>query len=66
VPKTTADELEITAVVGATEAFKALRGLDKRKSIEEISFLASCIPPCWELPEVLPERRELFGLFSED
>jgi hypothetical protein len=66
VPKTTADKLETTAVAGAAEAFKALRSLDKPASAEAASYLARLIPPYWEPPEVAPERRELFGLFSED
>lgn len=66
VPKTTADKLETTAVAGTTEAFKALRSLDKPASAAAASYLASLIPSYWEPPEVAPERRELFGLFSED
>jgi hypothetical protein len=66
VPKAKADELETAAVEGATEAFKALRSLDKRKSMDEVIYLGTSIPAYWELPEIAPERRELFGLFSED
>lgn len=65
-PKTKADELEAAALEGATEAFKALRSLDKQESMDEIAYMAKSLPPYWELPEVAPERRELFGLFSED
>jgi hypothetical protein len=66
VPKATADKLETAAVAGTTEAFKALRSLDKPASAEAVSYLARLIPSYWELPEVAPERRTLFGLFSED
>ena len=34
--------------------------------MDEIAYLAKSLPHYWELPEVAPERRELFGLFSED
>jgi hypothetical protein len=66
VPKATADELETAAVDGATDAFKALRSLDKPKSMDAVIYLGTSIPSYWELPEVAPERRELFGLFSEN
>lgn len=66
VPTAKADELETAALEGATEAFKALRSLDKRTSMDAVIYLGTSIPPYWELPEVAPERRELFGLFSED
>lgn len=66
IPQATADTLETAAVAGATTAFKALRSLDKQQSAEEVSYLARRIPTYWELPEVAPARRELFGLFSED
>lgn len=66
VPTATADKLETAAVAGATEVFKALRSLDKPASVEAVSYLASLIPSYWELPQVTPERRELFGLFSDD
>jgi hypothetical protein len=65
VPQATADALETAAVAGATDAFKALRSLDKQESAEEVSYLAHRIPPYWELPEVAPTRRELFGLLSD-
>jgi hypothetical protein len=57
-----AKKLEIAAVGGATDAFKALRSLDKLESAQEVSYLARLIPPYWELPEVAPELSEIFGL----
>lgn len=63
--KRTAKALETAAVDGATAAFKALRSLDKKDSARHISYLAWMIPPYWELPEVAPELRELFGLVND-
>jgi hypothetical protein len=57
-----AKKLESAAVGAATDAFKALRSLDKLESAQEVSYLARLIPPYWELPEVAPELREMFGL----
>lgn len=65
-PKTKADKLETAAVNGATVAFKALRSPNTQESMDEIAYLAKSVPPYWELPEVASERRELFGLFTED
>jgi hypothetical protein len=61
-----AEALEAAAVNGVTEAFKALQSLDKLASAQEVSYLARLIPPYWELPEVAPELREMFGLVSSD
>ncbi len=63
---TVAESLEAAAVDGATDVFKALQSLDKLKSAQEVSYLARLIPPYWELPEVAPELREMFGLTATD
>jgi hypothetical protein len=57
VPKAIADKLEAAALEGAAEAFKALRSLDKRESMDAVIYLGTGIPSYWELPEVAPERR---------
>jgi hypothetical protein len=57
-----AKKLESAAVGGATDAFKALRSLDKLESAQEVSYMARLIPPYWEFPEVAPELREMFGM----
>lgn len=63
--KATANDLEAAAVEGATEAFKALHSVHKLKSAQQVSYLASLIPSYWELPEVAPELRQMFGLLSD-
>jgi hypothetical protein len=65
-PTATAEALETAAVDGATSAFKALQSLDELQSAREISYLAWLVPSYWELPEVAPELREMFGLISDE
>lgn len=62
--KATAEALEATAVQGATDAFQALRSLDQLESAQQVSYLAGLIPPYWELPEVAPKLRDMFGLVA--
>jgi hypothetical protein len=65
-PAAQAKELEEAAVVGAADAFRCWQTIEEPHSIRQVSYLAVCIPSYWELPEVAPDLREMFGLLSDE
>jgi hypothetical protein len=65
-PAAVAKELEATAVDGAARAFQCWQTIEAPHSTAQISYLAHLIPGYWELPEVAPELRDMFGLAPTD
>lgn len=65
-PAAVAKELEATAVAGAASAFQCWQTIEAPHSTAQISYLARLIPPYWELPEIAPELRDMFGLAATD